>query len=57
MGRFGLAEKYFNRSLKELPSNDPLLTSLYEDLTKLAAQKGDYDMSVQWRQKLLELKK
>ncbi|CAF1551654.1 unnamed protein product [Adineta steineri] len=53
MGKFDLAEKYFTRSLKQLPSNDPLHISLYEDLGKLASQRGDYDMSMKWRQKLL----
>ncbi|CAF4080405.1 unnamed protein product, partial [Adineta steineri] len=53
MGKFDLAEKYFIRSLKQLPSNDRLHISLYEDLGKLASQRGDYDMSMEWRQKLL----
>ncbi|CAF0818857.1 unnamed protein product [Adineta steineri] len=56
MGKFELAEKYFTRSLKELPSNDPLHISLYEDLGKVASQRGDYDMSMKWRQKLLTFK-
>ncbi|CAF4060954.1 unnamed protein product, partial [Adineta steineri] len=56
MGKFDLAEKYFTRSLQQLPSNDSLHISLYEDLGKLTSQKGDYDMSVQWRQKLLTFK-
>ncbi|CAF1418416.1 unnamed protein product [Adineta steineri] len=57
MGKFDLAEKYLIRSLKELASNDPLHISLYEDLGKLASQRGDYDMSMKWRQKLLAFKK
>ncbi|CAF0805933.1 unnamed protein product [Adineta steineri] len=56
MGKFDLAEEYFIRSLKQLPQNDPLYISLYEDLGKLASQRGDYDMSVKWRQKLLAFK-
>jgi tetratricopeptide (TPR) repeat protein len=56
MGKLDLAEKYFSRLLKELPSNDPLISSLYEDLGKLASQRGDYDISVQWHQKSLEFK-
>ncbi|CAF3912977.1 unnamed protein product, partial [Adineta steineri] len=56
MGKLDLAEKYFNRFLKELPSNDPLLSSLYEDLGELASQRGDYNMSVQWHQKSLAIK-
>ncbi|CAF1429283.1 unnamed protein product [Adineta steineri] len=56
MGRFDLAEKYFNRLLQELSSNDLLLSSLYEDLGELASQTGDYDMSIQWHQKSLAIK-
>ncbi|CAF4076836.1 unnamed protein product, partial [Adineta steineri] len=56
MGKLDLAEKYFNRLLQELPSNDPLLSNLYEDLGELASQTGDYDMSVQWHQKSLAIK-
>jgi hypothetical protein len=52
MGKFDLAEKYFIRLSEELSSDDPLLiSSLYEDLGKIASQVGNYDMSVQWRQK------
>ncbi|CAF1381323.1 unnamed protein product [Adineta steineri] len=40
----------------ELPSNDPLLSDLYEDLGELTSQTGDYDMSVQWHKKLLIFK-
>ncbi|CAF4134058.1 unnamed protein product, partial [Adineta steineri] len=56
MGKLDLAEKYFNRLLQELPSDDPLLSSLYEDLGELASQTGDFDMSVQWHQKSLTIK-
>jgi tetratricopeptide (TPR) repeat protein len=56
MGKFDLAEKYFKRLLDELPSSDYLLCNLYEDLGELASQTGDYDMSVQWHQKSLEVK-
>jgi tetratricopeptide (TPR) repeat protein len=56
MGKFDLAETYYNRLLKELSPNDLLLGNLYEDLGKLASQRGDYDMSVQWHQKSLAIK-
>jgi tetratricopeptide (TPR) repeat protein len=56
MGKSELAEKYFNRLLKELSSNDPLHIKLYEDLGKLASQRGDYDKSVEWRHKLVIFK-
>jgi len=56
MGKLDLAGKYFSRLLEQLPSSDPLLSSLYEDLGKLASQTGDYDMSMQWHQKSLAIK-
>ncbi|CAF2096809.1 unnamed protein product [Rotaria magnacalcarata] len=56
MGKFDLADKYFKRLLKELPSNHPLISSVYEDLGQLASQTGHFDMSVQWHQKSLALK-
>ncbi|CAF1167181.1 unnamed protein product [Adineta steineri] len=56
MGKLDLTEKYFNRLLQELPPNDPLLSSLYEDLGELASQTNDYDMSVHWHQKSLAIK-
>ncbi|CAF1025123.1 unnamed protein product [Rotaria sp. Silwood1] len=57
MGRFDLAEKYLHAFLKQISTNDPLLGNLYEDLAKVTSQVGDYDKSVQWRQKSLEFKK
>ena len=56
MNKLDLAEKYFLRLLKELPSNDPSLIGLYEELADVASQKGDYDQSVQWHQKAALLK-
>lgn len=56
MGNFDLAEKYFLRLLDELESDDPLRSTLYEDLGELAALRGDYDMSIQYQQKSLRLK-
>ncbi|CAF3330304.1 unnamed protein product, partial [Rotaria socialis] len=56
LGKHELAQKYLVRFLEELPSNDPSLISLYEDLGELASETGDYNKSVQWHQKALELK-
>jgi len=56
MGKLDLAEKCFNRLLKEVPSNDPLLSSLYEDLGELASLREDYDMSMEWHQKSVTFK-
>ncbi|CAF1567601.1 unnamed protein product [Rotaria magnacalcarata] len=55
MGKFDLAEKYFIRCLEQHPLNNPLLARLYEDLAKVAAQKGDYDKCMEWRQKAITI--
>ena len=57
MGKLDLAEEYFKRFLDERPSNGYLLRSLYEDLGKIASQQSDYDMSMEWYQKSLQVKK
>ena len=56
MGKFNLAEQYFIRLLNELPSTDPLLGNLYEDLGEVASQLGEFNKSIQWYQKALTLK-
>ncbi|CAF4725364.1 unnamed protein product, partial [Rotaria socialis] len=55
MGKLDLAEKYFIRFLEQLPLNNPLLARLYEDLAKVAAQNGDYDKCMEWRQKAIAI--
>ncbi|UJR38745.1 hypothetical protein I4U23_031410 [Adineta vaga] len=57
MGRFDLSEKYIKRLLDERALNGHLICSLYEDLGKIASQKGDNDMSIEWYQKALEVPK
>jgi tetratricopeptide (TPR) repeat protein len=56
MGELKLAEKYFNRLLKQLPTNDLLHINLYEGLAKLASQKGDHEISMKWYQKAVTFK-
>jgi tetratricopeptide (TPR) repeat protein len=56
MGKLDLAEKYYTRLLNELSLNDPLLTILYSELSKIASQQGDFNKSVQLHQKSLEIK-
>ena len=56
MGRLDLAEQYFYRLLKQIPSNDPLRGDLYEDLAKIASRSGDFDKSMEWRQKSIGFK-
>jgi tetratricopeptide (TPR) repeat protein len=55
MGKFDLAEKYYRRLLSELPSNDPSLSALYQRLGMVADAKGEYDTSLEWYQKSLEI--
>ncbi|CAF4408387.1 unnamed protein product, partial [Rotaria magnacalcarata] len=55
MGKFDLAEKYYRRWLSELSSNDPSLSALYQRLGMVANAKGEYDTSLEWYQKSLEI--
>ncbi|CAF4960035.1 unnamed protein product [Rotaria socialis] len=55
MGKFDLAGKYYRRWLNELPSNDPSLCALYQRLGRVADAKGEYDTSLEWYQKSLEI--
>jgi len=57
MGKFNLAEKYYHRLINEIPFNDPYLIKLYEDLSNITSHKGDYDASIQWYNKALEMRK
>ena len=56
MGKFDLTEKYYRRLLSDLPSNDPSLSTLYQRLGMVANAKGEYDTSLEWYQKSLEIK-
>ncbi len=55
MGKFDLAQEFYHRLLNELPPDDPLLKSVYEDLAEITSQNHDYDISIQWRHKVVEL--
>ncbi|CAF1353988.1 unnamed protein product [Rotaria sordida] len=55
MNKTDLAEKYSIRLLEQLPPSDPLLYYLYQDLGKLASQVGNFDKSMEWRQKAIAL--
>lgn len=50
MGKLDLAESYLLRSLDHDYANDPCVGTLYEDLGKVASQKGNFDQSMKWRQ-------
>ncbi|CAF2202747.1 unnamed protein product [Rotaria magnacalcarata] len=56
MGKLKLAEHYYNRLLQETSPDDPSLRSLYADLSKLASQQSDFEKSIRWHEKLLEIK-
>ncbi|CAF4014704.1 unnamed protein product, partial [Rotaria sp. Silwood1] len=49
-------EKYLTEFLNQLPSNDPSLSSIYDDLSKVALQAGDYEKSVRWSKKAFEFR-
>ena len=57
MGKFDLSVKYYNRYVNELPDDDASLLTAYEDLANIASHQGDYDQSMEWRQKLENAKK
>lgn len=54
MGKLDLAEHYYMRLLEELSSKDPSLSSLYEELADITSQNGEFNKSMQWRQKSIE---
>jgi tetratricopeptide (TPR) repeat protein len=56
MGKLDLAEQYYSRLLQELSPNESSRRGLYADLGVIASMQGDYDKSIQWRQKLLEIR-
>jgi tetratricopeptide (TPR) repeat protein len=56
MGKYDLAEKMYCRLLNELPPNDSSLSALYYSLGSVTKDKGDYDSSLQWFHKSLEIK-
>ena len=55
MGKYDLAEKMYRRLLAELSPNDPSLFDLYYSLGLVTGDKGEYDSSLQWFQKTLEI--
>lgn len=54
LGKFDLAEKYYHRSLLELPSSDMSISAIYHNLGMVANAKREYDTSLEWYQKSLE---
>jgi tetratricopeptide (TPR) repeat protein len=56
MGKFDDAEKYFCRLLSELPNDHEGIADCYHNLGEITMEKGDYDSSLEWHQKSLEIK-
>jgi tetratricopeptide (TPR) repeat protein len=57
MNKLDLAEYYYNRLIKQLPPNDPLLMVIYDDLGMMNLQKEKFDLSIKWFTKSIEIKK
>jgi tetratricopeptide (TPR) repeat protein len=55
MGKYDLAEKIYHRLLVETPSNDPSYSHLCYSLGMLTKDIKQYDLSLQWFQKSLEI--
>lgn len=56
MGILDLAELYLIRFLNDLPPQHPSLGDIYEDLSKIAGLRHDYDKSVAYRNQALKYK-
>ena len=57
MGKYNQAEKYFFRLLNELPKDDPLMSYCYRALGNVADDRGDYETSLKWHFKAIDLLK
>ena len=57
MKKFDEAEKYCHRLLQYFSSNESFLGILYDELAKVASNKNDHDLSTQWHEKSMKIKK
>jgi tetratricopeptide (TPR) repeat protein len=55
MGKYELAEKFYRRLLHDVPSNDPSLSDLYYSLGVVVMDRGDYEYSLRWLHKSLDI--
>jgi ADP-ribosyltransferase exoenzyme len=55
MGELKLAAQYLTKFVSKLSPNDPLLKSVYKDLSQVTSQNGDFDASMQWKKKMLAI--
>ncbi len=56
MGKFDAAEKCFLRLLNDLPPNHKDIAHCYYNLGNVIQEKGDFDSSLEWHYKSLEIK-
>jgi tetratricopeptide (TPR) repeat protein len=56
MGKFDEAEKYYLRLLHHLSPTDPDIARCYHGLGNVTDEKGDFDSSLEWHEKSLELR-
>jgi hypothetical protein len=55
MGEFKLAAQYLTKFVSKLLPNNPVLRSVYKDLSQVTSQNGDFDTSMQWKKKMLAI--
>ncbi|CAF3665615.1 unnamed protein product [Rotaria socialis] len=56
MGKFNVADKYFHRLLYQLPNNHADIAHCYHGLGEAATGKGEYEASLEWLHKALEIR-
>ncbi|CAF1089451.1 unnamed protein product [Rotaria sp. Silwood1] len=56
LGKFDMAETIYHRLLDEVPSNDSSLADLYCSLGNANKEKKNFDSSLEWYQKSLEVR-
>jgi tetratricopeptide (TPR) repeat protein len=57
MTKLDEAEKFYRRFLKELPFDHPNIADCHYGLGIVTDEKGDYESSLEWHQKSIEIKK
>ncbi|CAF1134640.1 unnamed protein product [Rotaria sordida] len=57
VNQFDDAEKFYQRLLKELPYDHSNIVDCYYSLEIIIDEKGDYESSLEWHEKSIEIKK
>ena len=55
MGKFAEAEKYYHRILNNEIGDNQIVSSCYHALGSISLEKGDYESSLEWNHKLLQI--